>query len=114
MVQEGSMRIEDLRPDQLRNRATRPAGAPLAPTQPVAPADAAARGDTASISAESRARAAAEEEPVAGALAPERTAELRRWLAAGGHNEPDVIRHVAARLIAWGDLDAPPTGDTEQ
>lgn len=101
------MRIDDLRADHVGT----PSGKPVAPARKAgAPrpgaAEAAARGDSVEISAEARALAAnGAAGDVAGALAPERLAELRRWLAGGGHNDPGVLRHVAARLIAGGELD---------
>lgn len=102
------MRIDDLRPDRLSQSAERP----VAPARPAAPNPAApvvppARTDTVVISAEARALAALQAgASVQGALTPERVLELRRWLAAGGHNDPDVIRRVAEQIVGSGDLAA--------
>jgi hypothetical protein len=37
-------------------------------------------------------------------IAPERVAALRRWIADGGHNAPDVAEQVARRILDRGDL----------
>jgi hypothetical protein len=101
------MRIDELRPDHLGSSAARPAqgarksgaAAPPAPAEPVG------KGDSVEISEQARSMAStAGGEAVKGALDPERLAELRRWLAAGGHNDPAVLRHVAGKLIDGGEL----------
>lgn len=103
------MRIDDLRSDILGSSSAKPAkgAAPVKRTAPAAPApaDLAARGDSVEISEQAKALAAnAEGDAVKGALDPERLAELRRWLAGGGHNDPAVLRHVAGKLIDGGEL----------
>ena len=101
------MRIDDLRADHLGTTSAKPA-APVRRGAPVTPApavDANARGDSVEISEQAKALAAgAEREAVRGALDPERLAELRRWLAGGGHNDPAVLRQVAGKLLASGEL----------
>lgn len=37
-------------------------------------------------------------------LTVERIAALRQWLAAGGHNTPEVAEEVARRMLASGEL----------
>lgn len=37
-------------------------------------------------------------------LSPERLEALRRWVQAGGHNDPAVAERVATRIIERGDL----------
>ena len=109
------MRVDDLRPDRLNGSAGRPAPAGRsAPVTAAAPVDPAGRGDSVVISAEARALAASSESDVRGALAPERLAELRHWLAAGGHNDPAVLATVAERILERGDLANGPFGDADR
>jgi hypothetical protein len=101
------MNFEDLRTDPPGPDAIRPAAwfswhddVPRAPragdpgdadepeeskTARAEPADSASNGSTPSIP-------------------PERVAALRRWIADGGHNAPDVAEQVARRILDRGDL----------
>jgi hypothetical protein len=38
------------------------------------------------------------------ALSDARLAELRRWIAEGGHNSPDIAEQVARRILERGDV----------
>lgn len=101
------MRIEDLRSDPVGSSSSKPVAparkAAIAPQ--AAGSDAGSRSDTVEISQEARELAAqADAGAVAGALSPERLVELRRWLAAGGHNDPKVLKQVAERLLESGEL----------
>lgn len=108
------MRIDDMKSDQLGSSSTRPAQ-PVRRSAPAAPAPAGAaptRRDSVEISEQAKALAAtAEGDAVQGALDPERLAEMRRWLAAGGHNDPAVLRKVAEKLIDGGELTGPAEGN---
>jgi hypothetical protein len=44
-------------------------------------------------------------------LSPERLEAIRRWVEAGGHNDPAVAEHVARRIIDRGDLRGDPRDD---
>ena len=92
----------------------RPLGKPVVPTggaqgtqpaQPTRAPDAASpagrRGDTVEISQQARAKLA---ESAAGALPPERVAELRQRILQGAYNTTDVIQAVAERILGSGDL----------
>lgn len=100
------MRIDDIRPDSSRADRTRPA-TPVAGPAPAKAAEPVQRdaGDQVEISAEARALAALQQaaDP-AEALSPERLAELRRWIQAGGHNDAKVIEQVARRLLSSGEV----------
>jgi len=93
----------------------RPLGKPVVPAggaqgaQPAQPAarvpetasPAGRRGDTVEISQQARAKLA---ESAAGALPPERVAELRQRILQGAYNTTDVIQAVAERILGSGDL----------
>lgn len=44
-------------------------------------------------------------------LSPERLEAIRRWVEAGGHNDPAVAERVARRIIERGDLRGDPRDD---
>jgi hypothetical protein len=44
-------------------------------------------------------------------LSPERLEAIRRWVEAGGHNDPAVAERVARRIIDRGDLRGDPRDD---
>jgi hypothetical protein len=105
--EENTMRIEETRPDSVRSGQARPA-APVQPAQPARPVqDADSTGSVrVDISAEARALAASQSDaaPETLTLSPERLAELRRWVHAGGFDEPAVIASIARRLLENGEV----------
>lgn len=101
------MRIDDIRPESTRPE-TRPAAPVSGPARarPINPAlrD---RHDQVEISPEARALAAQQgvaADEGADALSPERVAELRRWIQAGGFDAPEAIDAVARRLLSSGEI----------
>lgn len=91
--------FDPVRPDRAGG-ATPPAprtfDGPTHPVSPVAPV--APRTDSVEISAQGRSLASA------GAVDPERVAELRRKVYEGAYNSLDLVDQVARRILVRGDL----------
>jgi hypothetical protein len=100
------MNVRDIRPESGPGSA-----APIQPVRGVDPretphgaADARDRKDRVEISEEGRALAAQEEVRTDGTLDAERVLELRRWVQAGGFDDPKVVDKIARRLLDLGEV----------